>query len=35
LPGEDFKRPWLPLIKMKTAVKAKLVKQLGGGTQNG
>ena len=24
IPGEDFKRPWPPLIKMDEAVKAKI-----------
>lgn len=24
LPGEGFKRPWLPLVKMDPAVKAKI-----------
>jgi 4-hydroxy-3-polyprenylbenzoate decarboxylase len=28
LPGEGFKRPWLPLIKMDAAVKAKVEKLL-------
>ena len=26
LPGEGFKRPWPPLIKMEAAVKAKMEK---------
>ena len=26
IPGEGFKRPWLPLIKMDTVVKAKVEK---------
>ncbi len=30
LPGEGFKRPWPPLIKMDAAVKAKLEKLFGG-----
>ncbi len=29
LPGESFKRLWPPLIKMDTAVKAKVEKLLG------
>ena len=29
LPGEGFKRPWPPLIKMDAAVKAKVEKILG------
>jgi 4-hydroxy-3-polyprenylbenzoate decarboxylase len=29
LPGEGFKRPWLPLITMDAAVKAKVEKLLG------
>ena len=29
LPGEGFKRPWPPLIKMDTAVKAKVEKLFG------
>ena len=29
LPGEGFKRPWSPLIKMDAAVKAKVGKFLG------
>jgi 3-polyprenyl-4-hydroxybenzoate decarboxylase len=32
LPGEGFKRPWPPLIKMDAAVKAKVEKMLGGRT---
>jgi 4-hydroxy-3-polyprenylbenzoate decarboxylase len=28
LPGEGFKRPWPPLIKMDDAVKAKMAKLL-------
>ncbi len=28
LPGEGFKRPWPPLIKMDTAVKARVAKIL-------
>ena len=30
LPGEGFKRPWPPLIKMDAAVKAKVEKLFGG-----
>ena len=30
LPGEGFKRPWPPLIKMDAAVKAKMEKLFGG-----
>jgi len=30
LPGEGFKRPWPPLIKMDEAVKAKVEKLFGG-----
>jgi len=30
LPGEGFKRPWPPLIKMDAAVKAKVEKLMGG-----
>ena len=30
LPGEGFKRPWPPLIKMDEAVKAKINQFLGG-----
>jgi 4-hydroxy-3-polyprenylbenzoate decarboxylase len=30
LPGEDFKRPWPPLIKMDESVKAKVEKILNG-----
>ena len=30
IPGEGFKRPWPPLIKMDAAVKAKIEKLLGG-----
>ena len=30
LPGEGFKRPWPPLIKMDAAVKAEVEKILGG-----
>jgi 4-hydroxy-3-polyprenylbenzoate decarboxylase len=30
IPGEGFKRPWPPLIKMDDAVKAKLEKLFGG-----
>ena len=29
IPGEGFKRPWPPLIKMEAAVKAKVEKLLG------
>ena len=29
LPGEGFKRPWPPLIKMDESVKAKVEKLLG------
>jgi 3-polyprenyl-4-hydroxybenzoate decarboxylase len=29
LPGEGFKRPWPPLIKMDTTVKAKVEKIVG------
>ena len=29
LPGEDFKRPWLPLIKMDAAVEAKVERLFG------
>jgi len=29
LPGEGFKRPWPPLIKMEAAVKAKVEKLFG------
>ena len=29
IPGEGFKRPWPPLIKMDAAVKAKVEKFLG------
>ena len=29
IPGEGFKRPWPPLIKMDAAVKAKVEKLLG------
>ena len=31
LPGEGFKRPWPPLIKMDEGVKAKVEKLFGGG----
>jgi len=31
LPGEGFKRPWPPLIKMDVAVKAKVEKLFGRG----
>jgi 4-hydroxy-3-polyprenylbenzoate decarboxylase len=30
IPGERFKRPWPPLIKMNAAVKAKVEKRFGG-----
>jgi 4-hydroxy-3-polyprenylbenzoate decarboxylase len=30
LPGEGFKRPWPPLIKMDESVKAKVGKLFGG-----
>ena len=30
IPGEGFKRPWPPLIKMDAAVKAKVGKLFGG-----
>jgi 4-hydroxy-3-polyprenylbenzoate decarboxylase len=30
LPGEDFKRPWPPLIKMDEAIKAKVEKLFDG-----
>ena len=30
IPGEGFKRPWPPLIKMDESVKAKVKKILGG-----
>ena len=30
LPGEGFKRPWPPLIKMDEAVKAKVERMFGG-----
>lgn len=30
LPGEGFKRPWPPLIKMDESVKAKVEKLFGG-----
>jgi 4-hydroxy-3-polyprenylbenzoate decarboxylase len=30
LPGEGFKHPWPPLIKMDAAVKAKVEKMFGG-----
>ena len=30
IPGEGFKRPWPPLIKMDAAVKAKVEKLFGG-----
>jgi 3-polyprenyl-4-hydroxybenzoate decarboxylase len=30
LPGEGFKRPWPPLIKMDAVVKAKMEKHFGG-----
>jgi hypothetical protein len=30
LPGEGFKRPWSPLIKMDESVKAKVGKLFGG-----
>jgi hypothetical protein len=32
IPGEGFKRPWPPLIKMDAAVKAKVEKLFGGNT---
>jgi 4-hydroxy-3-polyprenylbenzoate decarboxylase len=32
LPGEGFKRPWPPLIKMGAVVKAKVEKLFGGVT---
>ena len=31
IPGEGFKRPWPPLIKMDAAVKAKVEKLFSGG----
>ena len=30
IPGEGFKRPWPPLIKMDAAVKAKVEQRFGG-----
>ena len=34
LPGEGFKRPWPPLIKMDAAVKAKVIALFGNGSDN-
>ena len=34
IPGEGFKRPWPPLIKMDEAVKAKVEALFGNGSDN-